>query len=528
MKFDSLYKTLIVPTLSVLLVAAIVGVSVSVTAVTRKVEQRERQHADSIGRLLAGVAVPYVTNFDLTALGNLVKQLSSDKELVFAEIDDPKGKSFTSDVMVAPKSLDGLMRVEQKIVDSSGTEIGMVRLAYRRDAITALRNATASQVGLTLAVVALLVAVVMMFVARRVVRKLGGEPAYAAAVVAQVASGDLTVDIRTRADDRSSLLYAMKRMVGSLTSMVSDIKQATETIDTAAKEIAQGHVNLSNRTETQAASLEETASSMEQLTSTVKQNADNARQADKVVASASEVATKGGAMVRQVVDTMNGISDSSKKIADIIGVMDGIAFQTNILALNAAVEAARAGEQGRGFAVVASEVRNLAQRSAAAAKEIKALIEDSVQKVGSGTKLVGEAGKTMEDIVDSVNRVTQIMSQITAASQEQSSGIEQVNSTVAQMDQITQQNAALVEQAAAAAGSMELQTRRLVETVAQFKLDESAGTAREPNAPVRDEAAARDEMPEVAGLFEKPAGEAAKPSPLKVGVRIPGVPVTVH
>ena len=522
MKFDSLYKTLIVPTLSVLLVAAVIGVSMSVSAVTRQVERRERQHADAIGRLLAGVAVPYVTNFDLTALGNLVKQLGSDKELAFAEIVDPKGKSFTSDVMTAPKSLDGLMRVEQKIVDSSGADVGTVRLAYRRDAIVALRNAAAWQVGLALGAVALLVALVMMFVARKVVRQLGGEPAYASAVVAQVASGDLTVKIRTRGDDRSSLLYAMRSMVASLTSMVGEIKQATETIDTAAKEIAQGHANLSNRTEIQAANLEETASSMEQLTSTVKQNADNARQADKVVASASEVATKGGAMVRQVVDTMNGISESSKKIADIIGVMDGIAFQTNILALNAAVEAARAGEQGRGFAVVASEVRNLAQKSAAAAKEIKALIEDSVHKVGTGAKLVGEAGRTMDDIVSSVNRVTQIMSEITAASQEQSSGIEQVNSTVAQMDQITQQNAAMVEQAAAAAGSMEQQARKLVETVAQFTLDDGAGALREPMAPAIAEA------PSVAAALEKPKAGATRTRYLKVDVPLQTEPVTVH
>jgi methyl-accepting chemotaxis protein len=473
MKFGSLYKALVIPTLSVLVVAAVIVV----TAVTQQVERRENEHAEAVARLLAGVAVPYVTNFDLTALGNLVKQLAADKELAFAEIVDPGGKSFTADAMAAPRSLDGLLHVNQKIVDASGSHIGTVRLAYRRDAIIALRDTTAWHIGLALAVVALLVVVVMTTVVRKVMRQLGGEPAYAAAVVAQVAAGDLTVRIETDAKDQASLLYAMKRMMASLTGMVGDIKQASEAIDTAAAEMAQGHVNLSNRTEMQAASLEQTASSMEELTATVKQNADNARQADKVVASTSEVAAKGGAMVRQVVDTMNGISESSRKISDIIGVMDGIAFQTNILALNAAVEAARAGEQGRGFAVVASEVRGLAQRSAAAAKEIKTLIENSVQKVDSGVKLVSEAGRTMEDMVSSVNRVTEIMSQIIAASQEQSSGIEQVNSTVTQMDQITQQNAALVEQAAASGSSMEQQARKLVETVAQFKLD---GNTRAP------------------------------------------------
>ena len=522
MKFDSLYKTLMVPTLSVLIIAAVIGVSVSVTAVTRQVEQRERQHADAIGQLLAGVAVPYVTNFDLTALGNLVKQLGSDKELAFAEIVDASGKSFTADVMAAPKSLDGTLRVEQKIVDSSGAAIGTVRLAYRRDAIMALRNATAIQVGLALAAVAVLVAAVIALVARTVVRQLGGQPAYAAAVVTRVASGDLTVKIETRAADDSSLLYAMKRMVASLTGMVSNIKQATEAIDTAAKEIAQGHANLSNRTEIQAANLEETASSMEELTTTVKQNADNARQADKVVAGASAVAAKSGAIVRQVVDTMNGISESSKKISEIIGVMDGIAFQTNILALNAAVEAARAGEQGRGFAVVASEVRSLAQRSADAAKEIKRLIEHSVQKVDSGAKLVGDAGKTMDDMVNSVNQVTEIMSQITAASQEQGSGIEQVNSTVTQMDQITQQNAALVEQAAAAASSMELQARKLVETVAQFRLEDGAGARHEVSAPLAPDA------PAPSAVDERPQPRAPRTANPKVGVPMPSVPPTVH
>jgi methyl-accepting chemotaxis protein len=258
--------------------------------------------------------------------------------------------------------------------------------------------------------------------------------------------------------------------VANLTDIMTQLRDATESINTAAKEIASGNTDLSSRTEEQASSLEETASSMEELTSTVKQNAENARQANQLAIGASDVAVKGGAVVSQVVTTMSSINESSKKIVDIISVIDGIAFQTNILALNAAVEAARAGEQGRGFAVVATEVRNLAQRSAAAAKEIKELISDSVEKVGTGTKLVDEAGKTMEEIVSSVKRVTDIMGEITAASQEQSSGIEQVNQAITQMDEVTQQNAALVEQAAAAAESLEEQAQVLAQAVGVFKL----------------------------------------------------------
>jgi methyl-accepting chemotaxis protein len=289
-----------------------------------------------------------------------------------------------------------------------------------------------------------------------------------------VAHGDLTYPIRVEGKDEvAQLLTSLSTMQQSLAKVVGEVRQGTDTIATASSQIAAGNMDLSSRTEEQASSLEETAASMEELTSTVKQNADNARQANQLAESASGVAVKGGQVVSQVVDTMSAINSSSKKIVDIIGVIDGIAFQTNILALNAAVEAARAGEQGRGFAVVAAEVRNLAQRSAAAAKEIKTLIGDSVNKVEEGSKQVLEAGKTMDEIVTSVKRVTDIMAEITVASREQTSGIEQINQAITQMDQVTQQNAALVEEAAAAAASLQEQASGLSQVVSVFKLDDS-------------------------------------------------------
>jgi methyl-accepting chemotaxis protein len=292
-----------------------------------------------------------------------------------------------------------------------------------------------------------------------------------------LAKGDLTQTVtKEYAGSFNDMKLGVNGTVTNLKALVGDIKESTDTINTASKEIAAGNSDLSQRTEEQASSLEETASSMEELTSTVKQNAENAKQANQLAIGASDVAGKGGAVVHEVVDTMDSINESSRKIVDIISVIDGIAFQTNILALNAAVEAARAGEQGRGFAVVAGEVRNLAQRSAAAAKEIKTLIDDSVDKVEGGSKLVAQAGATMEEIVTSIKRVTDIMSEITAASQEQSAGIEQVNLAITQMDEVTQQNAALVEEAAAAAESLEEQAQNLAVAVATFKVDESDGT----------------------------------------------------
>ncbi|MFT5591584.1 MAG: methyl-accepting chemotaxis protein [Bradyrhizobium sp.] len=328
-----------------------------------------------------------------------------------------------------------------------------------------MRNAVITTIVLGV----LLAALGGILLIRRVYRQLGGEPEYAAQIVRSIADGDLTTTVDTRANDQHSLLFAMHQMQQNLSNTVSTIRQSTDTIATASGQIATGNLDLSARTEQQASALEETASSMEELTGTVKHNADNARQANQLAATASQIAVKGGAVVAQVVQTMGSINESARKIADIIGVIDGIAFQTNILALNAAVEAARAGEQGRGFAVVASEVRNLAQRSASAAKEIKSLIGDSVEKVDAGARLVDQAGATMDEVVASVKRVSDIISEITAASQEQTAGINQINQAIMQMDDVTQQNAALVEQAAAAAASLQDQAGSLVEVVSVFK-----------------------------------------------------------
>jgi methyl-accepting chemotaxis protein len=323
--------------------------------------------------------------------------------------------------------------------------------------------------GSLLAASILVLSIIVMWIVRGIERSIGGEPSVATELAHRIADGDLETEITIRPGDRSSLMFSMKTMRDGLVRIVSEVRAGTDTIATASNQIAAGNQDLSSRTEQQASSLEETAASMEELTSTVTQSAENARQANQLAISASEIASQGGKVVGEVVDTMASINASSKRIVDIISVIDGIAFQTNILALNAAVEAARAGEQGRGFAVVATEVRSLAQRSAAAAKEIKALIDDSVSKVDVGASLVAKAGSTMNDIVGSVQRVTDIMGEILAAAQEQTAGISEINTAVTQMDQVTQQNAALVEQAAAASEAMQHQAAQLAQVVSVFR-----------------------------------------------------------
>ncbi|WP_238924941.1 methyl-accepting chemotaxis protein [Achromobacter insuavis] len=351
------------------------------------------------------------------------------------------------------------------------TEFATAITTYSEERVAASRSEGAVMAYVYLALVLVILAVSLgafLFMNRVVLRPLRavGES------FDRIAGGDLTTRVEVQSTNEiGALMAAVKRMQESLARTVSTVRRGVDEINVGSREISAGNTDLSSRTEQQAASLEETAASMEELASTVKQNADNARQANQLAASASDVAERGGSAVAEVVNTMQGISASSRKISEIVSVIDGIAFQTNILALNAAVEAARAGEQGKGFAVVAGEVRSLAQRSAQAAKEIKGLIEDSVTKVGAGSQQVERAGATMQEIVASVKRVTDIMGEISAASEEQSSGIDQVNRAVSQMDEVTQQNAALVEEAAAAAGSLQEQAQRLAEAVAVFKIN---------------------------------------------------------
>ena len=379
------------------------------------------------------------------------------------------------------QAIVGKMQSTLAVLNADLTKTNTAAQAQFKDGIAhseaSVRKVVSAMVLAALIVVASL-ALVSWFVVRAIWHQLGGEPEYARQIARAVADGDLSMDIVTDPKDQDSLLAALRDMRAKLANMMGEIKVSADTIQTASAEIASGNADLASRTESQAGSLDQTTRAMDKLTGTVRQNASNASQANQLVNDASTIATRGGKVVSGVVTTMGDIHNSAKKIVDIIAVIDGIAFQTNILALNAAVEAARAGEQGRGFAVVASEVRNLAQRSAGAAKEIKELIGDSVAKVDAGAVLVDEAGTTMGQIVDSVKKVADIMAEISAASIEQNAGIEYIGRAIVSMDEMTQQNSALVEEASAAAESLSEQTSQLSAALAVFKLSEAAATQR--------------------------------------------------
>jgi methyl-accepting chemotaxis protein len=431
------------------------------------------------------------------SIGKLV--VTDEEKRLFAEIGADRAAYQATSAEIAQLRTDGKLFQARNMFEQTYLPLS-ARYQARVQKLLELQrkhiNSTADHIDgiyntsrtwlLVLSAAAVLVGIAAAAViANRLLRQLGGEPDVAARVAERIAAGDLSVEIAVARGDTGSLMFAMKSMRDSLATIVAQVRSGTDIIASESQQNAGNNQNLSNRTEQQAASLEETAASMEELTATVRQNADHAQQANEMAMSAASVAVKGGAVVGQVMSTMDDISDASRKIVDIIGVIDGIAFQTNILALNAAVEAARAGEQGRGFAVVASEVRTLAQRSATAAREIKSLIGASVERVDAGGRLVKEAGSTMDEVVDSIQKVTLIMADILGASREQSVGIDSVTRSISEIDHVTQQNATLVVEAAAVAENLQAQARALAETVSLFHLTATgpeAGT-RAPAAP---------------------------------------------
>ena len=442
----------------------------------QKLVEEVMEHRRSMNAILAGLDKSLASARGKELLAQMKQETASyvsgqDKLIRLINLDELDAARSLLKSELRPL----LVRLKKATADQSALQ-KQIALDAAAEAAGTYRSTSLLMWGLGIGALAL-AAAVAWWITRSITRPVN----QALEVANTVAAGDLTsrIEVDTR-DEMGQLLQALKTMNENLARTVGVVRTGTDTIAVAAAQVAAGSQDLSSRTEQQAGALEETASSMEELTSTVRQNADNARQANVLAEAASQVAQRGGAVIGQVVGTMSDIDASAGKISDIIGVIDGIAFQTNILALNAAVEAARAGEQGRGFAVVATEVRNLAQRSAAAAKEIKALIHDSTDKVANGSKLVADAGATMQEIVDSVRRVTDIMGEITSASQEQTAGIEQINGAVVEMDHVTQQNAALVEEAAAAAEAMKEQAAKLNAAMAAFRI--GAGEAAAPEA----------------------------------------------
>jgi methyl-accepting chemotaxis protein len=419
-----------------------------------KLRDRASQATDPRVKELIESIAAIEAKYGPVALDIVAKASSGERDAAISKMNAECQPLLTALLKVGDEYLQYGQKRGDEEVERAGSEYATARVVLLVTLVVAVGGAGALGV----------------LIPRGLMRSLGAEPDVLGRAAQRITDGDLGPIPGSESAPRGSVLASMTAMRGNLANVVSQVRSGSESVATASIEIAQGNQNLSGRTEQQASALQETAASMEQLGSTVRQNADNARQANQLAQAAAEVATQGGAVVGEVVSTMQGISESSRKIGDIIGVIDGIAFQTNILALNAAVEAARAGEQGRGFAVVAGEVRSLAQRSAEAAKEIKGLITRNVEQVDQGTALVSQAGNTMDKIVGSVKRVSDIVGEISTASAEQSSGIQQVGNAVGQMDQVTQQNAALVEESAAAAESLKNQAQQLVEAVSVFKL----------------------------------------------------------
>jgi methyl-accepting chemotaxis protein len=512
----------------------IVGASIDMDTSIHKARLADLWLADSrVNRALIDVRLRAVDAGDMKAITEKMKANSADIVRIQKELDGlvvlPAGKALLAEVGERRKAYVAARDEVFALQDSGKAERAQVLhlaeekmtplLAAYDDAVVRLSQrqtrmfddskddvkAVAANARQLLVGVGLLAVVLGGALAWWLTRSITVPLRKAVVLANAVAKGDLSTRIEVSStDEAGELMAALNTMNDNLNALVTQVRSGADSISTAAGEVAAGNLDLSSRTEQQAGSLEESASALEELTGTVAQNADNALKGSELASSASSVAARGGAVVGQVVTTMGEINDASKKIVDIISVIDGIAFQTNILALNAAVEAARAGEQGRGFAVVASEVRTLAQRSATAAKEIKVLIDASVAKVGNGTRLVGEAGATMQDVVASVQRVSDIMTEISEASREQRIGIEQVNGAIAEMDQVTQQNAALVEEAAAATESMQEQAQNLAQAVSVFKLDagqhaQAAPALKSLPKPVRP-AAARGPKPALAGM----------------------------
>ncbi|AXW86325.1 methyl-accepting chemotaxis protein [Lonsdalea britannica] len=435
------------------------------------------QEMSTLVNQLSQVQPGYVAAVRKALTLGLANRQEEARDTILTEVHDEQDKIF--------KAVDNILNFQKETTISDAEQSG--HQANRSGAV---------MVALAV-LVAVLGGITAWLITRRIINQLGGEPAYAAQIAGAIAKGDLAMRVKLRDNDTSSLLAAMEEMRNSLSTTVNQVRQSSESIATGSSQIAMGNTDLSQRTEEQAANLQQTAASMEQISQTVKQNVDTVRMATELAKSASDSATKGNTVVSDVVNTMNEITSSSHKISDIISVIDGIAFQTNILALNAAVEAARAGEQGRGFAVVAGEVRSLAQRSASAAKEIKDLITESVEKVETGSKLVGNAGTTMDEIVEQAHRVADLISEIGVTTHEQQDGITQINDAVNQLDQVTQQNAALVEESASAADSLSSQASNLVDLMQVFKV-EGAHALPGAKAPVKRPAAASQPKPALA------------------------------